>query len=113
MCTYERHRDTTRPAGPLGRRMGFLLYSVGGTARPSDRYSLPRTQSEIVYDPASPTRVDAMHHVKKGLLPRAGPALKLKLEEIDAESDAKGLESAFQTAKQKQVNAIMTIPQNL
>jgi putative tryptophan/tyrosine transport system substrate-binding protein len=34
-------------------------------------------------------------------------ALKLKLEEID---DSKGLESAFQTAKQKQVNAIMTIP---
>src|SRR4029453_2992214 len=38
----------------------------------------------------------------------AALALKLKLEEIDAQSDAKGLESAFQTAKQKQVNAIMT-----
>jgi putative ABC transport system substrate-binding protein len=35
-------------------------------------------------------------------------ALKLKLEEITTQSDAKGLESAFQTAKQKQVNAIMT-----
>ena len=35
-------------------------------------------------------------------------ALKLKLEEIETETDAKGLESAFQTAKQKQVNAIMT-----
>jgi len=35
-------------------------------------------------------------------------ALKLKLEEIDAQADAKGLESAFQTAKQKQVGAIMT-----
>jgi putative ABC transport system substrate-binding protein len=34
--------------------------------------------------------------------------LKLKLEEIDAQADAKGLESAFQTAKQKRVNAIMT-----
>jgi ABC-type uncharacterized transport system substrate-binding protein len=32
----------------------------------------------------------------------------LKLEEIDAQPDAKGLESAFQTAKQKEVNAIMT-----
>jgi putative ABC transport system substrate-binding protein len=31
------------------------------------------------------------------------------LEEIDTQSDAIGLESAFQTAKQKQVNAIMTI----
>jgi putative ABC transport system substrate-binding protein len=35
-------------------------------------------------------------------------ALKLKLEEIKTQFDAKGLESAFQTAKQKQVNAILT-----
>ncbi len=35
-------------------------------------------------------------------------ALKLKLEEIKTQPDAKGLESAFQTAKQKQVDAIMT-----
>jgi putative ABC transport system substrate-binding protein len=34
--------------------------------------------------------------------------LKLKLEEIETEADGKGLESAFQTAKQKQVGAIMT-----
>ena len=39
----------------------------------------------------------------------AALALKLKLEEIETQADAKGLESAFQTAKQKQVNAIMTI----
>jgi len=38
----------------------------------------------------------------------AALALKLKLEEIDTQFDAKGLESAFQTAKQQQVNAIMT-----
>jgi putative ABC transport system substrate-binding protein len=38
----------------------------------------------------------------------AAQALKLKLEEIETEFDAKGLESAFQTAKQKQVKAIMT-----
>jgi putative tryptophan/tyrosine transport system substrate-binding protein len=38
----------------------------------------------------------------------AAVALKLKLEEIDTQRDARGLESAFQTAKQKQVNAIMT-----
>jgi putative ABC transport system substrate-binding protein len=37
----------------------------------------------------------------------AALALKLKLEEIDAQLDTKGLESAFQTAKEKQVNAIM------
>jgi ABC-type uncharacterized transport system substrate-binding protein len=39
----------------------------------------------------------------------AAPALKLKLEEIDTQPDPKGLESAFQTAKQKQLGAIMTI----
>jgi putative ABC transport system substrate-binding protein len=38
----------------------------------------------------------------------AALALKLKLEEIETQVDAKGLESAFKTAKQKQVNAIMT-----
>jgi putative tryptophan/tyrosine transport system substrate-binding protein len=37
----------------------------------------------------------------------AAQALKLKLEEIETQPDAKGLESAFQTAKQKQVNGIM------
>jgi len=35
-------------------------------------------------------------------------ALKLRLEEIETQLDAKGLEGAFQIAKQKQVNAIMT-----
>ena len=35
-------------------------------------------------------------------------ASKLTLEEIDAPPDATGLERAFQTAKQKQVGAIMT-----
>jgi len=38
----------------------------------------------------------------------AAVALKLKLEEIDAQPNPKALESAFQTAKQKQVGAIMT-----
>jgi putative ABC transport system substrate-binding protein len=39
----------------------------------------------------------------------AAVALKLKLEEIETQLDAKGLENAFQIAKQKQVGAIMTI----
>jgi putative tryptophan/tyrosine transport system substrate-binding protein len=38
----------------------------------------------------------------------AAPVLKIKLEEMETEADAKGLENAFRTAKQKQVNAIMT-----
>ncbi len=38
----------------------------------------------------------------------AALVLKLKLEEIETQIDAKGLEIAFKTAKQKQVGAIMT-----
>jgi putative tryptophan/tyrosine transport system substrate-binding protein len=39
----------------------------------------------------------------------AAVALKIKLEEIAPQLDAKGLESAFETAKQRQADAIMTI----
>ncbi len=38
----------------------------------------------------------------------AALALKLKLEEIETQPNAKGLEAAFKTAKQKQVNGIIT-----
>jgi putative tryptophan/tyrosine transport system substrate-binding protein len=38
----------------------------------------------------------------------AAVALKLKLEEIETQAEPKGLESAFQTTKQKQVGAILT-----
>ena len=44
----------------------------------------------------------------KALRP-AALALKLKLEEIETQPDAEGLESAFKTAKRKQVNAILTM----
>jgi putative ABC transport system substrate-binding protein len=40
----------------------------------------------------------------------AAVALKIRLEEIKTQTDPKDLESAFQTAKQKQVGAIMTTP---
>ena len=43
----------------------------------------------------------------KELMP-AAVALKLKLEEIETQVDARSLENAFQSSKQKQVNAIMT-----
>jgi len=39
----------------------------------------------------------------------AAPALKLKLEEIETHVDTQGLASAFQTARQTQVQAIMTL----
>lgn len=38
----------------------------------------------------------------------AALALNLKLDEIDTQPDSRGLESAFQMMKQKQVNAVMT-----
>jgi putative ABC transport system substrate-binding protein len=45
-----------------------------------------------------------------GELRSAAVALKLKLEEIETQPAAKGLESAFKTAKQKQVGAITITP---
>jgi ABC-type uncharacterized transport system substrate-binding protein len=39
----------------------------------------------------------------------ASSALKVKLEEIETQVDAKGLERAFQTAMERQVNGFMTI----
>jgi len=56
-----------------------------------------------------PEAVTAIDLQLKQLRP-AAQALKLKLEEIESPFDAKGLENAFQTAKQKQVDAIMTQP---
>jgi putative ABC transport system substrate-binding protein len=41
-------------------------------------------------------------------LKAAAQALKLDLDEIETEIDARGLESTFRTAKQKQVKAMMT-----
>ena len=58
----------------------------------------------LLRPPGASTGVDLQ---LKELRP-AAVALKLKLEEIETQLDAKGLESAFKTAKQKQVGAIMT-----
>ena len=51
-------------------------------------------------------RLPEQRHQLKEIRP-AALTLKLKLEEIETQPDHKGLESAFQTAKQKQVDAIM------
>src|SRR5262249_10024070 len=56
----------------------------------------------------SPGSVTADLQLKE--LRPAAVALKLKLEEIETEPDAKGLASAFQTAKQKQVGPTTRIP---
>jgi putative ABC transport system substrate-binding protein len=52
--------------------------------------------------------VDSDQDIQWNELRRAAPALKVKLEEIETELEAKSLESALQTLKQKQVGAIMT-----
>jgi putative ABC transport system substrate-binding protein len=64
------------------------------------RVGLLRTAVGIASDPGNQL---------KELRP-AVQALKLKLEEIETQPDSKGLESAFQSAKQKQMGAIMTAP---
>jgi putative ABC transport system substrate-binding protein len=51
---------------------------------------------------------DIANNLQLKELRAAALALKLKLEEIDTKVDAQGLESAFQSANQKQVKAIMT-----
>jgi putative ABC transport system substrate-binding protein len=56
-----------------------------------------------------PSEVGAGGDLQLKELRPAASHLKLKLEEIETRFDAKGLESAFQTAKQKQVGAIMTL----
>jgi putative ABC transport system substrate-binding protein len=56
----------------------------------------------------APSRTVAIDLQLKELKP-APLALKLTLEEIEIELDAKGLESTFRIAKQKQVNAITTL----
>ena len=60
-----------------------------GLLRPLPRSTIPSTQSEE-------TRAAAL-------------ALKLKLEEIDTSLDSTSLDNAFQTARQKQVRALITL----
>jgi putative ABC transport system substrate-binding protein len=55
-----------------------------------------------------PAEGDVLTDLQMKELRPAAVALKLKLEEIETQPDAKGFESAFQIAKQKQVGAIMT-----
>ncbi|MDZ4341091.1 MAG: ABC transporter substrate-binding protein, partial [Candidatus Binatia bacterium] len=74
--------EILKDAVPNLSRVGLLLQSAGGVA---DNLQL------------------------KDLRP-AALALKLKLEEIETQVDTTGLESAFKTANQKQVKAILTIP---
>ena len=68
--------------------------------------AIPRLSRVGLLRPAGATNIGRDLQLKE--LRAAAVALKLKLEEIESPINAKGLESAFQTAKQKQVGAIMT-----
>src|SRR5262249_10864730 len=105
----------------VGDPVGFGL--VAGLARPGGNVTgyaslspeLSTKRLEILKDAIpklarvgllrSPTRITTEIQLKE--VKSTALALKLKLEEIETQPDSKSLESAFQTAKQKQVNAIM------
>jgi putative ABC transport system substrate-binding protein len=111
----------TNSADPVGEGLVASLARPGGnvTGLSGLAVELGTKRLEILKD-AVPrlTRVGLLRPPGSGAaggnlqlkdLRAAALALKLKLEEIETQFDAKGLESAFQTAKQKQIGAIMTM----
>jgi ABC-type uncharacterized transport system substrate-binding protein len=109
----------TNAADPVGVGLISSLARPGGnvTGLASLSPELGTKRLEILKDTVSKLlRVGLLYLLGGGMgqdlqmkeLRPATLALKLELEEIEAQPDAKGLESAFKTAKQKQVNAIMT-----
>ena len=104
----------TTSTDPVGEGLIASLARPGGnvTGLSSLAAELNTKRLEILKDAVPKlarvgTSADAESDPMKEIRP-AALALKLKLEEIETQRDAKGLESAFQTAKQKQVGAIMT-----
>jgi putative ABC transport system substrate-binding protein len=100
---------------PVGEGFVASLARPGGnvTGLSSLNPELNTKRLEILKDAVPKlARVGLLWPPGRGLplkeLRAAAQALKLKLEEIETQADAKGLENAFQTAKQKQVGAIMT-----
>jgi len=102
------------PGDPVGVGLVPNLARPGGnvTGLSSLSFELNTKRLEILKDAVPKlARVGLMHPPASLQLKELRPAalaLKLKLEEFETQPDAKGLESAFQTAKQKQVGAIMT-----
>ena len=109
----------TNPGDPVGAGLIVSLAQPGGnvTGMSSLGVELNTKRLEILKDavpklarvgllrqPVPSTITDLQ---LKELRP-AAVALKLKLEEIETRADTKGLENAFQIAKQKQVGALMT-----
>jgi putative tryptophan/tyrosine transport system substrate-binding protein len=104
---------------PVGNGLIADLARPGGnvTGLASLSSELATKRLEILRDAvAKLIRVGYLQTAERGL-PRgtstlkeiraAAPALGMKLEEINVQFDAKGLENAFQSARQQQVGAIM------
>jgi putative ABC transport system substrate-binding protein len=109
----------TNPGDPVGAGLVASLARPGGnvTGLASLAPELNTKRLEILKDAVSklarvgllwPGQTSIAQVLQLKELRVAAPALKLKLEEIEVQRDAKGFESAFQTAKQKRVNAILT-----
>ena len=111
----------TNAADPVGEGIVANLARPGGNVTGFSALStdLNTKRLEVLKDAVpklarvgllrSPTQA-GLGNLQMKELRSAAMALKLKLEEIETQYDAKALESAFQTAKQKQVGAIMAMP---
>jgi putative tryptophan/tyrosine transport system substrate-binding protein len=111
----------TQDPDPVGNGFVVSLARPGGnvTGNSALGTELNSKRLEILKDTVPKlTRVGILRQQARGItegitmkeVKPAALALKLKLEEIEIQLvDAKGLASAFQTAKQKQINAIMCI----
>ena len=105
----------TAVGDPVGSGLAESLARPGGnvTGLSSLAFELNTKRLEILKDAVPKlSRIGLLRRSATSLqlkpLRAAAQSLKLKLEEIETEPNAKGLESAFQTAKQKQVGAILT-----
>ena len=109
----------TSPADPVGQGLVASLARPGGnvTGLSSLGTELHTKRLEILNDAVPKlARVGILRlpgarvqELQLKELRATAPALKLKLEEIETQIDAKGFESAFQVAKGKQVGAILTM----
>ena len=104
----------TNPGNPVGVGLVASLARPGGnvTGLSSLSFELNTKRLEILKEAVPKlTRVGLLHPsvtLQLKELRDAARTLKLKLDEIETQVDAEGLENAFKTAKQKQANAIMT-----
>jgi len=97
-------------ARPGGNVSGFSGLSPGLSTKRLEilKDAVPKLARVGLLRPPGASGASIPRDVQLKEIRPAAVALKLKLEEIDVPADAKGLENAFQTAKQKQVNGIMT-----